>query len=306
MIRLFIILLLLVGCGYFKEPKEPTSTPNLGMLDIKSKLYTKLVLLDHSDSHGFIMTDKCDATLFSGLFAAAVPSLKIDIRAAANQDLTQWYRRPNHDCGPEFNNSRSTISRDMILGVLWYMYKSKDLVAAEALMEQLVNNNYLLKGEGTVGELLMTPALLSTLAKIIEKLGGKTYNPEIDYVAVFSETTGYVAHLTVWHILLRGELFGKISESSFDILSYHRNRNPLNPLFQAAYHKYKDGNQTNAVNLLLDNKEWPSNRLPTTSEHCSEWPIERDYTPNNWEACSPVKEHTGAELVIIYNLIIKK
>ncbi len=298
-----LLIFLLVGCGTF-QPKPTVPSDKLRELAIKSNRYADLIS-SHQDSNGFIMTEHCDATLFSGLLSAALPASKIDIRAAANDELDQWYRRPDKDCGPAFGNSRSTISRDMILGILWYMLKNKDVEAAEKLMSQLYNNSWLLKGDGSIGELLVNPSLIGTLANIIKKIGGTSYPEQLLLPASFNKTEGFVAHLTVWHILLRGELFKEIPESHLDILKYHRDRNPRNPLFQAAYHKYTDGNQEVAIDLLLDNNEWPSHSLPTSREHCSDWPIQRDYTEKDWGSCEPVVEHTGAELILIYQLIIK-
>jgi hypothetical protein len=308
MYKLFLIFLIfLTSCGTVFKKKETTSpTSQLILLENKSALYVDLIQDEgHQDAQGFIMTSHCDATLFSGLFAAARPDLLINIRAAASADLSQWFRRPGQDCGSAFGNSRSTISRDMMLGVFWYIWKAKDLEAAEILMEQLRTNFYQLEGQGTAGELLMTPALINTLAQLILALGGKRYSIELMFPAVFGKGVGYVSHLTAWHILLRGDMLGHITEAELDILEFHKNRNPLNPLFQAAYHKYVDGNQDKAIKLLLNSSEWPSNKLPTTEEHCSDWPIQRD-AGDDWEPCNPVNTHTGAELVILYELLIKK
>ena len=60
------------------------------------------------------------------------------------------------------------------------------------------------------------------------------------------------------------------------------------------------------MNLLLNTAEWPADRLPSTKEHCDSWPVMRDYKQNDWGPCRPYKEHTGAELVVIYELIIKE
>jgi hypothetical protein len=289
----------LVGCGSTK-PKKPQ--PIKPELSAKAELYEQLVKL-HQDPFGFIMTDQCDSTLFSGLLSAAMP---VEILAAQSAPGV-WHRRPGHDCGPSFGNSRSSISRDMMVGVFYYLWYNDDLKSATELMEDLKSNDYKLRGEGTVGELLMTPAMMNTLAELIKKMGGKSYERELLMPAVFGKEDGFVAHLTVWHILLRGQILGAITDLDKDILSHHRHRQPKNPFFLAAYHKYTDGNFDEPVTLLMDDSEWPNDRLPTQKEHCSNWPIERDYTEKDWGPCnegSP-KVHSGAELILIYKIIMR-
>ncbi len=304
LISLFIILL--SCCGPIFSPKKTQEFNKLQALQNKSELYVSLIS-SHQDKYGFIMTDKCDALLFSGLLSAARPDLDIEITAARGKH-DFWYRRPGHDCGPKFGNSNSTISRDMMIGLLWHLWRNKDLQTANELMLGLKKNLYWMKGQGNAGTLLWTPSLLNTLAQIILVLGGPEYRTELLLPASFSKLDGYRAHLAVWHLHLRGEIFGNISEDDLNVLKYHVERNPKNPLFQAAYHKYTDGIQDTAILLLLDSNEWPANKLPTTKEHCEEWPIQRDYTEKDWGPCPahiPFKEYSGAELITIYELFIK-
>jgi len=305
MAKLLLLFGFLVGCGsvIFSPRSTISKDSSLTLLTKKASLYSKLVP-KHQDSSGFILTNKCDSLLFSSLLDAASPELNIDIEAAQD-NLGAWHRRPTHDCGEAFNNSRSTISRDMMVGLFWSIWRNKRVDLAVSLMEQLKSNLYYLEGQGTAGELLMTPALLNTLALIIKELKGPEYTVELLLPAVFSKKDGFVAHLTTWHIHLRGEVLGKIPERDLDVIKYHVNRNPENPLFHAVYHKYTDGDQSKAISLLLDDKEWPTSSLPTTTEHCDEWPIQRNYKEKDWGPCAPEVEHTGVELVVLYNLVIR-
>ena len=299
---LLLVTLLFLGCGASRRPAQQPN-PLLPKLAVKSSLYANLSR-DFQDADGFLYTDKCDALLFTGLYGAALPG-EVFIDAARDSD-GHWHRRPGHDCSPTIGNSRSTISRDMILGLFWHMWRNKDLPMAIQLMRDLKSNLYMLEGEGTPGELLVNPAMLSTLAHIILKLGGPRYELELAYPAVLSKDTGFIAHLAVWHILLRAELKKEIEDAHLSILKTHHDRNPQNPFFQAAYHRWYDGDQSEAIELLLDNAEWPEDRLPTSAEHCEEWPIQRDYTEKDWGGC-PEEGHTfpGAELIAVYNLVIK-
>jgi len=295
--KLLLLICLLFACTTTWHSEQPASHST--ELSHKSMRYTTLIE-PFRDHNGFILAEKCDSLLFSGLYSAAVGGTNI----LAAYDGSRWHRRPAHDCSPTLGNSRSTISRDMILGLLWSIWKNKNLDIANQLMSDLRSKAYYLRGEGTPGELFMTPALINTLARIIQGLGGVTHSFELSFRADISSKTGYISHLAVWHILLRGDITGKIPQKHFDLLSYHAKRNPLNPLFQAAYHKYLDKDQTIAIKLLLDKAEWPNITLPTSEQHCSEWVIQRDYTEKDWGPCTPTRYHLGAELPIMYNLII--
>lgn len=300
---LFFLLICVIGCGRNENIPFSDSAPILPELEAKVELYQSL-LPEHQDENGFILTDTCDSLLFSGLLSAVVP---VDIMVARDSE-GRWHRRPDMDCSKANGTSRSTISKDMIVGLLYYFWYNKDLANATRFMEDLRNNNYVLRGEGTLGELLVPGHTIRTLAEIIKKLGGRKYLVELNIPLGFSSSGSYIAHLNVWHILLRGEVNGYINNDEFAILRQHAERQPHNPLFSAAYHKYLDHNYTDSVNLLLNGQFYPNDRLPTSADHCDEWPIQRDYSEKDYLPCkqdSPV-EHSGAELILIYRLVIAK
>lgn len=303
---LALLCLIFASCG---KNEVKTFDNDFSEIKVKSELYMSMIEPER-DVHGFIMFSHCDALLFSSMLSAAGAITDIN---AARDDNGGWHRRATQDCGPSFNvnpetgkgNSRSTVSRDMILGLFWHLYKNKDLQTSIDLMESLKGNFYFLKGEGTPGELLMNPSMLNTLAKIIKKLGGPEFSLELSYPAIFSkDQEDFVAHLSVWHILLRADIDKSISNGNLEILKYHAERVPHNPLYQAAYHRYFDGCQKKAIALLMDDSVWPNNSLPTSANHCSDWPIQRD-SDSDWAPCPAENStHLGAELPVIYNLIL--
>lgn len=303
---LILISLLLSGCGRFSpSPTSSTSTPKHILLKHKASIYKEL-LKDHQDEYGFIGTEECDATLWSGLLGSAYPG-EVDLLAAKGLDGT-WYRRSGQDCGPEFGNSKSTISRDMMLGVLWHFWTNKQRFEAELLMKKLKSNSYVMPGEGPLSRMLITPTMLNTLANIIKALGGPNYDVELLFPPVITEGEDYTSHLSTWHILLRGEIFGDIPQRNFDILEKLAKREPHNPLYQAAYHKYLDGDQTKAIDLLLDESQWPATSLPTSENHCAYWVIQRD-KGKDWLPCpdrKPNHQHDGAEWLVVYKLLIEE
>lgn len=304
--KLVYILILLTSlmCGPSNKPISTLFNSSLPDLKTKAELYIKSIK-SQQDADGFIFSNTCDSLIFTGLLAAARPDLNINILAAKDNTTEQWYRRPARDCSPDIGNSRSTISRDMILGVMWYMWRNKDLESANDLMLQLKSNNYTLLGSGTAAELVMTPTMIQTLAEMIYKLGGPNYTTERLLPEIFQrKDTGYVAHLTAWHIALRGDIFKGLSALELAVIKAQTARQPNNPLFQAIYHKYVDGNYSSVLKLLLNTSQWPQTLLPTSNNHCEPWPIQRDAPSKDWEPCKPLKTFSGAELPVIYYLII--
>jgi hypothetical protein len=300
-----LLILSLLTCGRAGN-KPHTTTADLTRLQAKSDTYQSLIA-HHRDSEGFILTEECDSLLFTGLYGAGIGNVNI---TAARDGVGQWYRRPGQDCGPKWGNSRSTISRDMFIGLYWYVWRSKDLKTARELLEYATSHSFTMgsiPSEGTVGELLLNSSMIATLAELVFRLGGENHYILREYPAIFSPgATGFVAHLQVWHILLRGELLGEIPDSYYSILKSQAERQPNNPLYLAAYSKYKDGNQAQAISLLLDSPVWPADRLPSSYEICAEWVVQRDFSTKDWAPCPERNEsYLGAELVAITELIIK-
>lgn len=297
------ILILLTACGPVHRASPVTSAVDtLAPLRAKADLYLNLVT-SHQDASGFILSDECDSLLFSSLLSAAAPHLHIDINAAKDTS-GQWFRRPGHDCGPSFGNSASTISRDMLLGVLWHMWRNRDLADANQLMLDLQKHNYILRGEGGVGELAVNTNLLSILGDLIYKLGGPNYIAERNLPVIFSAGPGFQGELGALQIALSGDINGHINNQAFGVLAALVQTNPQNPLYQAVYHRYLDGNYEIVIQLLSNTAQWPDNQLPTTLNHCDAWPIQRDDSDAGWRPCIPEHELTGAELPVIFYLLI--
>lgn len=274
-------------------------------LSTRANLYKNLISAE-MDSHGFILTDTCDSLFFTGLLSAAVPSYNIDIVAARTDN--QWFRRPGKDCGPSFSNSRSTISRDMILGLYWHIWAHQDRRLAEELYASIKDSNYILEGEGTLGELYVLPDYVYMLSKMITSMGGPNEFGDLSLPQVFSKEDGYVSHLTVWSIVLKGKVRGYIFDNEYRELERIYLTNTSNPLYSAAYHKYSDGDLSEARSLLLDTKFWPDDRLPDNRNYCTDWLTLTDYKDRDRLPCDKVAGNghkKGFELVVIYELIIK-
>lgn len=314
MFRLLLsIIWMIAACGTQprRTPPHPGGNSQVTALQEKSNLYVSL-LPERLGPSGFLFTEVCDSLLFSGLLASAAPELGIDISAARNT-AGQWFRRPVSmpECYTEFQEgrrgSRSTISRDMFTGLFWWLYTQKQAGLAENTLQYARDHDYVM-GQGDPSRISLMPNLTRQLANIVSSLTGQSQDEDNLPVTYATELTGYELHILTWQILLDARIHGGITDRQLEVLADAVTRYPANPLYQAAYHKYTDGNQSEAIRLLLDTGHWPADRLPhSETEHRSAWPLEDDpgpmWEPGIIEDWKP--QPSGAELVAIYRLVIQ-
>ena len=268
----------------------------------KLDLYQKLVK-KHQNESGFVMHSHCDSTLYSGLLSVAVDNVHLyDARDHAGY----WLRRNTElPCYP--NGSRSSTSRDMMLGVYWWLWEHRQGAIAESTLIHAKNNNYVM-GLGDPSRLLMMPGGEATLAEICYKLGGKNRWFTRNQIQSWSKKLqGYEVHLLVQHALLRGNIKGYISDNAFKALEHYASINPHNPLYTYAHSLYSGGDMNSTVELLLQENLWPSDRLPTSQDRSSDWVISRDYG-HDWVPHPKKlenKEHPGADFIVVAHQILR-
>lgn len=273
-------------------PAQPMDTAALRQ---KRDCYVSLGS-DVADSDGFIEWEKCDSLLFSGLYGT--PNL-----LAARDAAGMWHRRSLQHPECYCAGSASTISRDMLVGVLWWIWTNKRLDVAEELFSYGRSNSWIM-GQGDVSRIYFTPALQATLAEIIFRLGGPNHRAYRGMPQIHASNVGFAAHLDVLVILLRGEMLGRIPAASFNILASHFNRNPRNPLFCYAFHRFYDGDHDDTTAALMDEAIFPNNRLPTNADRAEPWINQRDPGPD-WEPeTGAVKIHSGGDFVFVANLLL--
>ncbi len=263
----------------------------------KFELYIK-ELNKVADNNGFVYTEECDSLLFSALIGC-VPGVEVDVGAAMDSK-GQWFRRPINgypeclSCG----GSKSTISRDMFIGLAWYAYVNNRLDISERVIGYALAH-ILIMGQGSLSRTFMTPGLLSTFAWISYRLGGPS-RPWLRIIPQFEGkmVTGYQAHLSVLHILLRNRLIGK--DKYKDLLEFHANRNPENALFQ-----YAAGRVDIAYTILNNETYFPSNRLPSSKDRKAAWLWERDFG-KDYQSSDKDKTLSGGDYLFVYGLLEKK
>lgn len=309
--RILLLPLLLLSCGYFQkkdnEPK-PTLQP-IEILRAKADRYTTWTA-DLEDDQGVLPQFKCDSLLFQSFYELATNGdLDISIYEGGRGE---WFRSPSHDCfyrdaagEPVRNGSKTTISRDMFLGLFMHIWFQKDLDKAEGILTYGRNAeprffmgdgiNFLERETRTH----LRPSIRGTLYHLIAALGGED-NPRKNAPYLPSAASnGYQLHLMVTHTLLRGLILDGVSDKELNVLKKASDKQPNNAYYSAVYHLFADGNQDQAIQILLNEKLFPSDRLPSGQDRCSDYIFQRDYDrddsdPKNddWKPCSDGSNET--------------
>lgn len=298
MLRL-LILTLLVSCSAFKKHKEKIPVASYTEeLENKYQAYIEMASDFTAHRQGWF-DEKCDNLLFTSL-VAHIPELGIDIMQA--YDGERWHRRPNFmpECYPD--DSKSTISRDMLLGVMVYAWRTKDIDILDRLAQWGRANNWKF-GDGEITRTVMSPQMVGTLYLAINILNDEN-NLDANTPLVLSKTDGYQAHLSVIHALLRADMLGYAPNDYLEHFKYQAERQPQNPLFQYAVAKYTNGDFDYAQKLIIDTTWWPSDRLPTYEDRCSPWILERDYG-ESWQPCDSGELHSGYDFIFVADLILR-
>ena len=300
-LSLLMVFPTILSCGALLKLTKPKAEKPKITKDINEKFDVYMSLLpEQQDDNGFVMHSHCDATLFSGLLGST-PYVSVNLDAANKNG--KWSRRPyvegKDTCFPK--NSRSTISRDMFLGILFYILENRRLDLAEEILQYGLRNSWIM-GDGEISRTYLTPNMRVILTEIIYKLSGK------DSIRRYTNRTtgrteGYQAHLDVVAIILFGRAAGGIHDGDKEVLKYQYERQPKNALYSYAYHLYHSDNLNEAVELLMDEAIFPHDRLPTSEDRYEGWIFQRD-AGSDWQPSQgSFEQHSGADFIFLYWLI---
>lgn len=268
-------------------------------MDLQEKFDLYLEMFkDKQDWDGFILTNKCDSLLFSCL-AGCVEGIGLEPLHACDAN-GQWFRRPLdvykecYDCG----GSKSTISRDMLLGLAWYAWCNKRLDISEGVIKYALKN-FGVMGKGPLSRTFIGPSLLATYAWISYKLGGPSrawlrYTPAGS--GSIKGVVDYQAHLQVLHYHLRSEVTGtrRDRQRAADIACKHSLRTEgKNLYFQYVF----VGPQEKVYYSSKLNAMFPDDRLPQDDDRCSGWLWERDPGFAWQPGLDPDHQHTGGDFL---------
>ena len=296
--QLLLILLLLVSCGPLHRRREVSpSAPNLNE---RRELYLHLNSA-HQDRSGFILTQHCDSLLFSSLNAIGRGE-RIQI-TAARDETGQWFRRPLSlpECYLS-GESKSTISRDMLIGLLLYLQYFHESTLVSDLWNYGSENNWIMgSGEGiNQFATVMSPSLIKVLAEMNYKLNGiDSDERQLPDLTIFTKDGGYVNHLNLLYLQLYSEVYGGITTlQQLELQRYVKDIDPNNLLGLSMLSRYsKIPLDMNKLNI------YPADRLPTTADWCEDWYYQRQTGDMNQLPCEPTAEHAGGDFLFLLYII---
>jgi hypothetical protein len=263
-------------------------------LEEKYKSYLELTK-EVRDEHGFI--DNCDSLLFTSL--SNIGGFRVDLDPAQDDERPGvWYRTPSHDCYPR--RSGSTISKDMLLGLIWESIYYGGLGRLGDLYDYGSQNSWIM-GEGAAGRVVLSPSLVRLLTRAIHHLDGPEYKEEMSYPIVYPDLRGYEAHLQTIYILATNDVDGEIDEQAANRIHGNYARSSRNALFAYAYHLFTDGDQSETIDILL---EFPD-RLPTSGDWCEHYLWERE--PEKWKPCPEDRKkevYPGVDFILVAGLVL--
>lgn len=294
---LSLLLFPLTACGRRREAARETSTP-LDELRERRALYAALA------PRGWDVSQECDALLFVSLAQVGLGSPG-DVELAESEP-GKWNRKQ----GPTFASSCSSdISRDMFMGLFVWIWEFKRLDVAERIWDYGSANNWKMGEERNFADhfdrVYMRPGTIGLLAELIYKLGGENHwERSLLTVNPLSTEPGFTSHLSLLSLHLLGEMHGGLTAGELGTLSTILQHMSMNPLAHALYHKYTDGDQTEATRLLLS--LWSANRLPTKRDWSEAWRTQRSDGDSGLSPGNSDEPHSGGDLLFVCRVIFGK
>ena len=272
--RWFItIFLLITSCG--SKSIEPTTLSKNAELQAR---YDEKVLASKSAFDpltGWPSATDCDGTLWAGLaYAAGIDSVQLQL---AEYNEGEIHRRPSPSCWDgEDRGSKTTVSRDMLNGYMWGMWRARNLDALRRLARYGETHFWKMGEPLDDGRVILTGNGIGLLGRMIKKLDGpdKIYR---HIQPLFTEVSNdYEQHMLALGILLEGEVdqpvqpellppgyefpgrYQNITKGQRELLGWLVGQHPEDALFQAGNATYS-GDYSKAIELLLDqNYQCPS------------------------------------------------
>ena len=301
--KFLLLLLLLTSCSYFERDNKPKTSeaPRLKELAEKYELYLSLTP-DTQDKNGWILADKCDALIHTALLAAAGGTDYKNLLKA--RDINgRWFRRPAMDC-LSTDSSKSSISRDQLLGLITAAAVKKDNDVIEGLIEYAVSNDWKMgENDGSldgINRVYLTPIFFDLMLGVS------------DFVSVgqplqLGENFSFTDHLDVLSIHLRGYIDDGITKKELRTLRNLAEDDPNNALVHAVKSKYEDGNQKIAVDILLREDLFPKDRLPESKDKCSPYIWMHGEKDSAWLPCAEEKKvHPGHDFLFAAWVILRE
>jgi len=266
--RLFVLIfsLFFFSCSYFDKHEDEDTINSIESIKVKRDFYVSLI-----GTNPRAITTRCDGLTFIGLYDAFGRKINIYDYEYPNG---KW-NRDIEPCYPD--HSRSEISAEGIFGMLHSMLTRKDRAALDRFTGFLEANGFR-AGAGPV-EYTGMLHLLPLINKVRDWTGRSfsksnvpslTREPTDVSKEEFPPISGYRGNVIADYLYLRGRVNGYLLGYELEILEKLCSEVPQNPIYHALYHRFTDGDQSRAIDILSGD-EFPKYALPEKSLPLFDW-----------------------------------
>lgn len=241
----YILFFAIMFSACCRHRSEETTNP-LDQLHEKLAFY-----VEHAGQEIFLK--RCDNLTFKSFWDAH-----------KQQDLPamEWlpgeWHRDAAACWPE--ESRSEISRDGLIALLHALHGRGDLEAVQRI-EDYGKANMWVMGQGDL-ELVHGLVLSPAISALLHEMSGLALAGEQHSEDEIPALEGHRGHVTASYIWLMGKIRGWINTAELAFLYAWQAENPLDPMALALTARFSDGDQTDAISVLGDERLWPSDSVP--------------------------------------------
>lgn len=278
---LLFFFLFLAGCAHGPAIHAPVAT-HPSLQDVAVFYDYALRSSGAADDDGFLATDRCDSLLWSGLWGATHPGT-VHL-TSAREPGGRWRRRP-----ATYEPCESPLSKDMLLGVLYWAWAERRLDVLEDLWDYLQTHGSF--ADQASIQSFVGPQFAGLIARTLRSLGGcqtlacqlASLTPNLYPRGLL----GFEAHLQALEAVLDGLTSGYVDPEGASRVSEAWVRSPTNPFLAAAVHRLTGSPEAAALAIsgLLDSSRWPSDRLPNADVLCDDWPTQRE-PGDDWAPCA--------------------
>ncbi len=276
-------------------PHDDPYRPDARLLYLSDKYARYLSWSEQGlDEHGWTRDTKCDGLLMNSIYSLS--GGPADIPQATWGD-GRWERHWLKNCYP--NGSKSTISRDMMAGLLLWLQARQRVDLIEQIIAYGEQHSFQgfpliwIVGQGELGRVDQPPSFVSKIYRLREKLTGKPNPYPQMKTQVLDKCRSYTCHLTVLEMLFEYRLDGTMTVSAQQYLRALADSHPRNALFNVLYGKLAQSSAHvgRALDTLLDPTLFPEDRLPSNHDRCNDYIFSREEREEdgsvnrNWLPC---------------------
>lgn len=294
----------LTSCGPGRSDPPPSGVELLGPYISAATTYRAAMPRGQ-----FLYEDRCDSLTWTALAQASAPELNIDVNRAEAAP-GRWLRRPATlpECYAT-GQSRSTISPDGLLSLmwLWAVRSSPGDIQDATELRSYIDGRDGFAGDGRLegADTYVKPRHRATLNALID-VGNKKKDPRRALGGIIDKILsqvpdfcpgGYACYQKLSLLALIGYLGGDLTSGDRWEAANALSQAPNNPLWYVLA-SYISGASLDMerVRSALDNwAKYPADRLPTTAETCDEMSFQREVN----STCSDHAEQRGLDLILL-------